>query len=289
MSIQFAYPGTTQRMLLGVVRLYWLQIGFTYFLMLCEFTSAAFIPLLLGKAVDGLFNNEFIDFYLLIGLSLFSFVFGFLRRRVDTRVFSQVYRDSLLSVINRLLNVGIDKSRIISRAHLIRANGDFLEYTLPLLIGSTIDVIVALLMLWMVLPVVSVIIAIMVISILVLQRIVSSIIFKYEAVWQHATEDVDRAILAGSTTEVNDYLNRGLPMLIGRSDVEAFCWGLVDLLSVVTQLSVVYYLSVGGYTTGCILASVSYCQTVFSKANMFNFLYSYLRQRRLSADLIDGV
>lgn len=263
------------------------KIVFTYSLMFCEFTLDALMPLLLGRAIDALLNKETFDFYLFIILGLSSIIIGVARRRIDTRTFINVFKDNALSSIEKMLAIHQDRAKIISRSHLIRTYGDFLEYTLPSIISSIIEICVSLFMLWYVIPTVSYFITGMIVCAIIMQKIVSDMMMKHERSWQEAAENIDRSILNGDFWEVKRWHDIGCPHHIQRSDIEAFSWNALILMCVITEIVVIYTLTSEKHSAGSIVATVSYCRSVFNKTNFINFLFNHLRQMELSQQLIN--
>lgn len=264
------------------------KIAFTYMLMLVEFILDSLMPLFLGRAVDALLSNTIVDFYVFIAVMVFSLFIGTARRRIDTRTFMCVYKDNMLSTIKKMLASYNDRAKIVSRTHLVRTYGDFMEYTLPTIISAIIEIIVSLLMLWWVIPMVSYWVAALVVMAIVVQKVVSDRMMIYERAWQEACENIDKSILENNYDAVTDYIGQALPNHVKRSDVEAFCWNIIDLMSIVTQIFVIYSLTANNHSTGAILSTVSYCRSVFAKTNFINFLFTHLRQFKLSEQLINS-
>ncbi|MEM8930782.1 MAG: ABC transporter six-transmembrane domain-containing protein, partial [Acidobacteriota bacterium] len=128
-----------------IIRAFPLRIGATCLLVLVEIVLLAFLPLLIGMAIDGL----------LAGRSREMFVFGAVlialavvmvgRRAFDTRAYGSI-RVLLGATLDRRF-ADLPVSAKSARLDMARELVDFLEQTMPTLLTSVVQIVVTLVVL----------------------------------------------------------------------------------------------------------------------------------------------
>lgn len=267
---------------------YPLSITFTYLLMCVEFTIEALSAFFLGLAVDSLINGNTHGFVLYCALSVATVTIAVSRRCVDTRTFMGIWRERMQSGIATMLKNNVRTPAIISRSHLLNVYGDFMEYTLPSIISAGIDIIVAWIMIWRVVPLMGYVILPFIISGLVIQKYVSDRMYAIETSKQKVSEQNDLSIIEGRIDDLNDGLITASKLVIERSDLEAFTWCLLDVMSIGCSGVLLIVLVGETHTTGDIISTLAYSRQVFFKTNFMNFLHAAIRQMKLSQSLLSG-
>jgi len=233
----------------GIAKQHKWRILFTYTLLITEFVVFAMIPYFMGKAIDCLLVNNFSGFYWYLAISVGGFLSGFFRRRVDTRTFMRIWQIRTFDAIRSLIARGIESPRIISRANLARTYGDFLEYTLPSILNAVIEISIATVMLWLVVPTTTYFVFGLVVAAILLQYLFSIVLRKIEVLAQREREQIDRMIVQQNVEEIGLGYDNLRKFYIRASDLEATCWGVVHLLGVASVVLVVFALLGDGKQT----------------------------------------
>jgi len=129
-----------------LIRVFYLRIGATWVLTLCETALIALVPLFIGFAIDGLLTGQTIALFQLSGVMATLIVVSVIRRIYDTRVFgtvrvevgrTQVTRASAqpVSILNARLGMG-------------RELVDFLEVEVPLVMTALVQIIISVIVLY---------------------------------------------------------------------------------------------------------------------------------------------
>jgi ABC transporter transmembrane region len=123
-------------------------LSVTYGLIILESTIALSRPYFLGLATSDLLSQRFDGLLYLMGLQCALIVVGYVRRRYDTRVFTNVYVRLVLEMFQKRLSIKDDDSKLFALTSLCYEFTDFLENKLTYYIESLYGVIGALLMLY---------------------------------------------------------------------------------------------------------------------------------------------
>jgi len=128
-----------------LIRVFYLRIGATWALTLCETALIALVPLFSGFAIDGLLAGQTAALFQLAGVMAALIVVSVIRRIYDTRVFgtvrvevgrTQATRASAqpVSILNARLGMG-------------RELVDFLEVEVPLVMTAVVQIIISVIVL----------------------------------------------------------------------------------------------------------------------------------------------
>lgn len=123
-------------------------LSVTYGLIILESTIALSRPYFLGLATSDLLSERFDGLLYLMGLQCALIVVGYVRRRYDTRVFTNVYVRLVLQMFQKRLSIKDDDSKLFALTSLCYEFTDFLENKLTYYIESLYGVFGALLMLY---------------------------------------------------------------------------------------------------------------------------------------------
>lgn len=179
---------------------------FTYLMLCVEFALFSILPHMLGKTIDALLAGSRQQFYMYLLASVAACIIGTARRRLDTRVFMQVWVDKSLDSIKDLLNRGIRKSFILS------GNDDFDQ----------------------------------------LEQDYNGLRDKY----------------------------------IQKSDLDAYCWRWVEVLSIIASVIAIFALVDSKQSAGTIMSSLMYTGKLFEKAGVLSFFFNHWKQIKMVDDVL---
>jgi ABC-type multidrug transport system fused ATPase/permease subunit len=267
---------------------YW--IFFTYFLLIVEFLAFSVLPYLLGKTVDGLILKNYNSFWIYLTIFISATLIGTIRRRLDTRVFSKVWERKSLEVLRSLKNKNIPGTTIISRLNWMSVYGDFFEHTLPTTLHSSIELLVASFMIWLVIPNTSYVLIFMAILGISLSYFVSFRLMKYQKQYQKIREETDAKIVQDKQDET-ELINANYESMrknsVKRSDLEAFNWRSIEILSIVGIVIAIFALIESSYSLGSIMSTLMYTDSLFQKSSMMSFYFFHLRQIKMVDEFLD--
>ncbi|MEM9134901.1 MAG: ABC transporter six-transmembrane domain-containing protein [Actinomycetota bacterium] len=123
-----------------VVRFRW-RVGLTVSLVLIEAVVELLLPLFIGIAIKGLLDDSFDGVIALGGLGVAALVIGSLRRLIDTRTYTGIYRQVAAEMVSTEQATGTSTSTIAARATLLTEFVEFLEDSMPQVVNTVIGVI----------------------------------------------------------------------------------------------------------------------------------------------------
>lgn len=109
-------------------------------------------PFVIGLAINALTEQVWTGVYWFIGLEVLVVLVGVVRRMYDTRAYGGIYREMGQNISVKAIENHEDLSPAIKRADLLQEVVDFFENELPMALGSTISIIGALVMLFVLSP-----------------------------------------------------------------------------------------------------------------------------------------
>ena len=123
----------------AIFKKYQLKFSFTLFLILLEAALALLFPLFIGFAIDSAINGSYHGAIQLGLLGMVALVVGIGRRVFDSRFYANVYEDMGTTTISKMdANLS---SKKVAHLSMIRELIEFLENTMPELVGTTIGLI----------------------------------------------------------------------------------------------------------------------------------------------------
>lgn len=117
------------------------KISLTILLVIAESIIGIFYPLAIGFAINDLLEKSFNGLYHLAILGALSLFIGSLRRFYDTRVYSRIYLKTVTQMIANEKRNKRDASSISARANLMTEFVEFLENSMPDIVGSIIAIV----------------------------------------------------------------------------------------------------------------------------------------------------
>ncbi|MCT4586368.1 MAG: ABC transporter six-transmembrane domain-containing protein [Carboxylicivirga sp.] len=119
---------------------YWMRLSLTLLLILLEALLVILFPLYIGKAIDGVMNNELVFLWQLCALGLLLTVTGAGRRLLDSRFYAGIYTKVSRAAIKKMKLQ--DDSVKTARLNMLAEVVEFAENQLPAIIQHSIGLIV---------------------------------------------------------------------------------------------------------------------------------------------------
>jgi ABC-type bacteriocin/lantibiotic exporter with double-glycine peptidase domain len=126
-----------------VVRFKW-QILLTNLLVFIESILGVLIPLFIGLAINDLLDQSFRGVIYLIVVGLSSVAVGSIRRVYDTRTYSQIYQIVAPEMVAKEQKKDSSVSKVIARTSLLAEIVEFLEWSVPAVVGAAVYLIAIL-------------------------------------------------------------------------------------------------------------------------------------------------
>ena len=273
--------------LYAILRKYIWWIVLTYILLIVEFVLSALVPYVMGLAIDALIQVQYEKFVIYVLVSAFGLATGYSRRRLDTRIYIKVWHDQNLQYIKTMLEKNVETSKVVSRLYLLRTYADFFEHTLPMVTQIVIEILVAFIMLLIVMPVVAYVAIVLFFFGLAVQYVCSQRMNSLELELHSYSEYINEAVAKKEFTSIEHGYRSLVPLIVKRSDYDATSWSLIDILSIVIELMVIFHIVYGHHSIGSVMSTAAYGRSVFNKMNCMNILFSHYRQMKLLNKLMD--
>ena len=123
------------------------RLAFTGVLVLAENALDLFYPVVAGIALDAVLEGDLNTAFIMVGIIFLFWLIGALRRAVDTRVYTWIYRDLVARVILSERKQSVPSASIIVHAGLARQFVDFFEIQVPAVVTAGVSVAGAVIML----------------------------------------------------------------------------------------------------------------------------------------------
>ena len=263
-------------------------IIFTYSITVLEFALFAFLPYLLGKAIDSLLADNTEDFVFYIGCSVAGLIVGFVRRRMDTRVFMSIWRIKAIDTINSLIGRGVPTAKLFSRSQLVKRYPDFFEFTIPLMVSATMEIAIASVMICLVVFWTGLIVTGLAILAVASSWLFSLLIRRIENRMQLIRERRDKALSERNMAAVEEEYVHLTKDWIKYSDLDAYCWGVCDLLGIVATVFLTLAVVEADASIGMILASVTYCVKMFERSGFMAYFFNHIQELAVFKEFLEG-
>jgi len=240
-----------------LVRAFYLRIGATWALTLCETALIALVPLFIGFAIDGLLAGQTEALLQLAGVMAALIVVSVSRRIYDTRVFgtvrvevgrTQAMRASAqpVSILNARLGMG-------------RELVDFLEVEVPLVMTAVIQIIISIIVLYMFDATLALAAGGAVVVMLAIYGLFHKHFFRLNGVFNGQTERQVSILGARDAPRLLTHLSRLRHIEVRISDAESALYGAVfAVLLGLVVFNLWYATTHVAVTPGTIFAIVSY-------------------------------
>lgn len=241
-------------MLKDIFRNHKWSIGITYLIFFVEFGLFAMLPWMLGEAVDHLINHKYGFFIGYIALCTAGLGIGFFRRRLDTRVFIGIWIVYTTKAVANLIEKKIDPAKIASRSSFVKHYSDFFEYTMPVMVSNSVNIIISLVMIFLAAWQAGCVVLVTSLVGLVASYLWACKIQQVEIATQETREEIHGAILTGNIPVIEEGYKEQLKRHVQRSDMEANVWSVIDVLATASDVAIIWALIVwnpggGPYST----------------------------------------
>lgn len=215
----------TIRTLLSVFRR---QILLTWFLILCETTLLALIPLFISYAIDGLLAGSMTALFQLSGIMAGLILLSVLRRLYDTRVYGTIRVEAGLAQTARASDLPV--SKLNARLGMGRELVDFLETTLPEAMGGFVQLIISVAILYSFAPQLALSGIAAATGMLLIYALFHRRFYRLNSQLNHQVERQVGILDTRVTKSIRQHLTRLRKQEIRLSDSEAILYGLIFLL-----------------------------------------------------------
>jgi ABC-type multidrug transport system fused ATPase/permease subunit len=243
----------------GLVRARRAAVAGTYTLTLLENVCTLAYPALTGRAVDDLVKREFAGLVVLVAVWLVHLALSFVRQRIDTRVFMELYADIASQLVGVQQAQGHGTSKVSARVEMVRDIVGFFEKEVPAMFHNVVAVVGSLAMLFTY----DVDAGFIAMAVLLPMALVNA------WYWKSAVR-LNRGINNQIEREVDD-IESGSPFRISRhfrllrrwrvrlSDTESWTWGVTELATIVALvLILIDFTQSPAFTAGAIYAVLAY-------------------------------
>lgn len=220
------------------------------------------LPLLIGKAIDGLLSNDWTPFAFLIGLMLALLLISVGRRIYDTRAYGTMGVKFSMELIERS-KAGEAKNRSVSilnaRLGMGRELVEFLELQAPLMMVALIQLGVTIVILLTYDSFLALSAGIATAILLLIYSMSSSRFFQLNRFINQRVEQQVTVLERGSKPALNDHLSSLRHHAVQLSDTEAMVYGLIFLVLLTMLTFNLWFASTQiGATAGQIFSIVTY-------------------------------
>lgn len=231
-------------------------------------------PYLLGRAIDGLVADKWIEVAYLGALQVGVLMIGMLRRYYDTRVYTRIYRVIGEEVITASQVYGLELTRLTARANMLREVVRFFEFRVPATIRSAINLVGSLALLALIsTPIFYICVAGMGVVVLI-SLLFSGPIFRLNKSLNDQLEHEVDVFEARSPTRTEEHLAAIAGWQVKRSDVEVGMFGILNLtFTMVLLFSLYFVVSVQNEAIGTVFAVFSYVVRFQTAVNQFPAVY----------------
>ncbi len=270
-----------------------ISIGLTYLVFLVEFLLFAFMPWLLGHSVDRLIAKDYNSFYWYIGLCTIGLGIGFFRRRLDTRVFIGIWIIYTTKAVLDMIDRKIEPAKIASRAAFIKHYSDFFEYTMPVLVSNSVNMVVSVAMIFLASWQAGLFALVASILGLGLSYRWACKIQDVEIATQETREEIHTAIINRDKPAIDTGYKVQLRRHIQRSDMEASVWSVIDFLAYSSDLVIIVMILIINPTgipikemVGTIMATIQYNGRIWARVDGLSQIFTQVKNLEIADDLM---
>jgi hypothetical protein len=240
-----------------LVRVFYLRIGATWALTLCETALIALVPLFIGFAIDGLLAGKTMALLQLSGVMAALIVVSVIRRIFDTRVFGTVRLEVGRAQAMRAFAQPV--SILNARLGMGRELVDFLEVEVPLVMTAAIQIIISVIVLYLFDATLALAAGCAVVVMLAIYGLFHKHFFRLNGVFNGQTERQVTILEARDAPRLLTHLSRLRRIEVRISDAESALYGAVfTILLGLVVFNLWYATTHVAVTPGTIFVIVSY-------------------------------
>ncbi|MEO1610282.1 MAG: ABC transporter six-transmembrane domain-containing protein [Pseudomonadota bacterium] len=259
-------------------RKYWGKISVTWGLTLCETAMMALLPLLIGRAIDGLLAQEFASFGVLLCSMAAAVACIVARRAYDTRAYGtmRVEIGKALAQRSSDASVSVRNARVLMSRELV----DFLEFQAPHSVMSIIRIFVSIIILFSFSITLAISAGFAIVGILIIYGLAAHYFFVFHGRLNSQTEMQVNALEGNDILEVSSHFQNLRRNEIKISDLESLVCGLIfSLLFCMLAFNIWFTASKNIASPGQIFSVVMYSYQFVNSA--MSLPYSFQALTRL--------
>ena len=264
-------------MIKEIFKEYKLQLIFIYCLFALQYAIISFSPFLLGKAIDGLFQQEKINLVFYVTAETLALLLGFFLKRYGTKVFMKIFSQKAIKAIQILRDKNVIPSKIVSRYQLVGYYSDFFEYSLPSMLNAFIGAGTALFMLFYIDYRIGIISTFLFICMIVNNKIMS---YKTQIVdldIQNIKENITQTLM--DNKPYNYQLVNLSGQYVKKSNLDALNFFFNDTLSIIMHVTIMLILVYTYNSIGTITSTLMYVDKIYGTT--FNIFYFFMFMRSI--------
>lgn len=252
---------------------------FAYAFLAVEFTIFAFMPYVLGKAIDALIERDRSVLWIYVAVMSVGLAISYARRRIDSRIFMNIWRQKAVESIRDLIDRNVEPAKIIVRASNIRQCANFFECFIPSAVSAVMSIIVGGAMCCSALAwwASGTVLGLAAFSLSV-SYFFSKRNGRIESECQAMQEERETRIVNKDYSQIDDCYGCLKKLYVKQSDLEACGWGIVDLCIIIAEVVTVISLVGAGSTPGTIMATLAYVYKVIGNAGFFVHFFNQAQQ-----------
>ncbi len=251
------------------------KIGLIYFLLVIQYCLFSLIPFLLGKAIDGLLQNQNTNFYYFLLVEIIALLIGFFLKRYDTKVFMKIFSEKAIKAIQMLRDKNVIPSTIATRYGLVGYYSDFFEFSVPQILQAIINSTTALSMLFLTDYKIGLIASILFTFMIINNIKISYKTQKVDLDIQHTKETITHSLMENQ--EYKNNLTSLGNLYIRKSNLDATNFFFNDGLSIIMHISVLLMLVFTQPSIGAITSTLMYVDKIYGTT--FNIFYFFMFMR----------
>ncbi|MEM9015811.1 MAG: ABC transporter six-transmembrane domain-containing protein [Verrucomicrobiota bacterium] len=264
------------------------EVVITWGLTLLESALFAFLPLLIGRSIDGLLKADGMPFvHLLIALAVLLGI-GTGRRIYDTRAYGtmRVELGKALARRSEDRDVSVTNARVLMGRELV----DFLEGEAPETVSALIQTIASIVILLLFHPTLAISAGVATISVIVIYGFSSRRFFRLNAGLNEQLEEQVSALASRSKQSISGHFFSLRRHEVRLSDTESLVYGLVFLvLLAMLAFNLWFAATEGGFSPGEIFSIVTYSFEFLQSAVALPFaLQTLTRLREITERINEG-
>lgn len=252
----------TGRVLGNIMKEYPGKLSITGGLVLAENGLELLYPVIAGVALDAVLEGNLSTAFVMMAIIFTFWLVGALRRAIDTRVYTHIYKDLVGKVIMTERKQGLPPSSTIVHAGLARQFVDFFEIQVPAFVTAIVSVAGAVIMLIILEPMIGVLaVGALLLSILSGFSFVKK--SKNFAEWLHDVQEDEPYVITKGTPLM---IRRHFHVIGGRrvqlSDLEAKAYLGIGLIAAILFGALFIHMGTkGGVTAGHLFMLINYVWT----------------------------
>jgi hypothetical protein len=241
----------------ALVAAFWGRVTITWGLTILETAMLAALPLLMGRSIDGLLEGEAAPFLSLLGVMGALLIIAIGRRVYDTRAYGAM-RVELGDALAQKWD-GALISKVNARLDMSRELVDFLEEEAPVVMAASLQVVVAIAVLYSFHGIFAAAAGCATIVVLLIYGLSNRRFFKLNRALNQQVEQQVTVLEGGVTSAVRAHLSNLRRQEVRLSDTEAIVYGLIFAVLMAMLSFNLWFAAVKiGATPGQIFAIVTY-------------------------------